>query len=242
MVRDSAIIVTWDGKQIQKILPCDSGKTISIKVNASKGCHQLGFCASGCPTESFHQASICNVALYEKQCIGGWGNNNLVVNGDFEQTQCAYSWCIWNAQSVGNSVPGWTPSPEIEIGKGTVYNNALGTSWVAELDPNASTCIKQKIALQTGKHQLGFDWAGRSGISADSNQFDVKLNGQVLKSIKPADSDVHRDTVEFQIDSCPAESTIEFCGTGASDSYGSSVDNIKLAKWDQCATYKIVKY
>lgn len=89
-------------------------------------------------------------------------------------------------------VPGWTPSPEIEIGKGTTYTNVFGTSWVAELDPNKNTCIRQKVDLKPGRKLLTFDWAARNGISYSSVQFDVKVNGQVLKSFAPADYNLHK--------------------------------------------------
>lgn len=83
-VSESAVIVSWDGKQVRKILPAESGKTLKFKVNTSKGYHQLTFCPEGCATERIHQCSIKNVAIYEKQCVGGWGNN-IVKNGDFEK-------------------------------------------------------------------------------------------------------------------------------------------------------------
>lgn len=243
MVRDSAVIVSWDGQQVYKVLPCDSGKTIRFKVNTSKGCHKLSFCTAGCPTENLHQDSICNVALYEKQCVGAWGTANLVLNGDFEQNQCSGPWCLWNQSTIQpTSVPGWTPSPEIEVGRGTTYTNVFGTSWVAELDPNANTCIKQNISIQPGQNLLTFDWAARQGVSAQSNQFDVKINGEVLKSFLPANGNLNHESAEFSLNTCPAQSEIAFCGTGNSDSLGAVVDNIKVVSWDKCASYNIVKY
>jgi hypothetical protein len=52
------------------------------------------------------------------------------------------------------------------------------------LDPNANSCIRQKLNINPGKYSLKFDWAGRSGIQTASNEFEVKLNGKVLKSLK----------------------------------------------------------
>jgi hypothetical protein len=63
-VRDSAIYLSWDGQTIKKLLPCDSGNGIKIKLTASKGTHTLGFCSAGCPTEISHQACISNVVIY----------------------------------------------------------------------------------------------------------------------------------------------------------------------------------
>ena len=168
-VRDSALIVIWDNQEIGRVLPCDNGKTLRFKVNTSKGYHFLKFCTAGCATEKPHQISINNVAIYEKKCVGGWGKD-IIVNGGFEQNSCGSSWCLWTASNIQpNNVPGWTPSPEIEVGKGTVYNSNLGSSWVSELDPNRNTCIKQKVPLKPGKALLTFDWAGRVGVSYESS-------------------------------------------------------------------------
>lgn len=93
-------------------------------------------------------------------------------------------WCLWdrNTCKQDSVVPGWIANPEIEVGRGTIYNQVLGNSWVAELDANANTCIRQNLQLEGGKHTLLFDWASRAGVDAHSTSFDVKLNGQGLKS------------------------------------------------------------
>ena len=124
-VSESAVIVSWDGKQVGKIMPADSGKTLKFKENTSKGYHQLTFCPKGCATERIYQGSIKNVVIYEKQCVGGWGKD-IVKNGDFEQNSCSSPWCIFNSNQYSaafSPVPSWTPSPEIEIGRGNIYNS-----------------------------------------------------------------------------------------------------------------------
>jgi hypothetical protein len=102
--------------------------------------------------------------------------------------------------------------------------------------------MRQTVSLTPGKHSLSFDWAARVGTQIATNTFDVKVNGQVVKSIAPADTNVHRDNIEFTLSSCSGDSTIEFCGTGNSDTYGALIDNIQLSKYDECATFSIVKY
>jgi hypothetical protein len=80
---ESAVVVLWDGKEIGKVSPANSGKTLKFPVSTSKGYHQLSFCPSGCATERPYQISIKNVVVYEKQCVGGWGKD-IVKNGGFE--------------------------------------------------------------------------------------------------------------------------------------------------------------
>jgi hypothetical protein len=155
-VSESAVIFSWDGKRIGKVLPADSGKRLKFKVNTSKGCHQLTFCPEGCETEKIHQGSIKNVVIYEKQCVGGWGKD-IIKNGGFEQNSCKSASCIFNSSQYSaafSPVPSWTASPAIEIGRGNVYNRKLGTSWVSDLDAKPNTCIKQKVPLQPGRALL----------------------------------------------------------------------------------------
>jgi hypothetical protein len=52
---------------------------------------------------------------------------NLIVNGDFAQNSCNQDWCIYNTV---DAVQGWIPEPEIEIGYGAVYSDALTTERV----------------------------------------------------------------------------------------------------------------
>ena len=93
-----------------------------------------------------------------------------------------------NADSASNPVQYWIQSPEIEVGKGYVYNTKLGDSWVTELDPRKNSCIKQKVPLQAGKALLEFDYAGRVGTKAKSEEFSVKLNGVLVAPLfKPSD-------------------------------------------------------
>ncbi len=56
---------------------------------------------------------------------------DLMVDGGFEQTKCALAWCGWNKYNFRQEyVPAWIPQPQIEVGRGTVYTNVMGNSWV----------------------------------------------------------------------------------------------------------------
>jgi hypothetical protein len=167
-VSKSAVVVSWDGKEIGKVFPESSGTKIKFSVSTSKGHHQLSFCPSGSSTEKSFQISIKNIAVSETQCVGGWGKN-IVKNGDFEINDCCEQSCIFNtnslnANSASSPVRHWISgheSGQIEVGKAYVYNANLGTSWVSELDANGNTCIKQKVPIQAGRVRLEFDYAAK---------------------------------------------------------------------------------
>ncbi len=55
------------------------------------------------------------------------------------------------------------------------------------------TCIKQKVALKPGKQLLKFDWAARKQNTHGAfytSEFDVKVNGRMIKRIDPKDYSV----------------------------------------------------
>ncbi len=82
-LKDSTLAVTINGQVVHKVLPCENGKTIKIKVpKLSSGPHVLGFCVYGCPTEPLHTVFICGVSITETQCVGQW-TGDLVTNGGF---------------------------------------------------------------------------------------------------------------------------------------------------------------
>lgn len=113
-----------------------------------------------------------------------------------------------------NAVTGWTPDPEIEVGYGSVYSNNLGNERVVELAPNFNSCIRQSIkSLQSGCYQLKFEYAARKERAFDDCTFAVSLNGNTLKTITPADYQVHSEVIDVEINSgCEAE--LKFCGVG----------------------------
>jgi hypothetical protein len=125
--------------------------------------------------------SPINISYEQTQCIGAWGNYNYIVNGDFEQNKCPNDCCVWSDKSGDDLVYGWIPNPEIEVGRGYFYNKILGNSWVSELDALKNTCIKQKIILNTGLYLLTYDAIAKAGIVLESNKFEVKLDGIVVK-------------------------------------------------------------
>ena len=52
---------------------------------------------------------------------------NLVVNGDFSNHTCKLNTCIYKPinYTLGQYVASWYPNPDIEIGKGFLYNSVI---------------------------------------------------------------------------------------------------------------------
>ena len=50
----------------------------------------------------------------------------MIVNGDFEDTKCSNEFCIYFKSTIKDNLPGWIPSPELEVGKETLYNEVWG--------------------------------------------------------------------------------------------------------------------
>jgi hypothetical protein len=88
--------------------------------------------------------------------------------------------------------------------------------------------------MKEGKYQLKFDWANKIGINFDSNGLEVRISGQTLQSFEVTNYDIQRETVEFVLDKAPSDALLEFCGTGKSDAFGATIDNIQLTKYNTC--------
>ena len=60
-------------------------------------------------------------------------SQDLVVNGGFERNQCsAERLCVWNNSTSFRPefLPGWTPYPEVELGRSNIYNSNFKSLWV----------------------------------------------------------------------------------------------------------------
>ena len=76
---------------------------------------------------------------------------------------------------------------------------------------------------------MKFERAARDGLwDQKSNRFKVVFNGKLVKDFLPKDYKIHKETLKLK--GRNGKNTINFIGTGVSDSYGSQVDNIKLLK------------
>lgn len=80
----------------------------------------------------------------------------------------------------------------------------------------------------SNKFDLSFQYACRQGVSFGSCLANVLWNDQIIVSIVPSDYNVHTYTVQVQVKA--GENRLQIEGAGISDSYGLTVDNVKLIR------------
>jgi hypothetical protein len=167
--------------------------------------------------------------------------SNIVLNGDFSSPNVHGSWGIFN------DISGWKGTG-IEIGFGpSAYG--LGTSQECELDGNGNYEITQYFTFDnqfnllsnnvascnnpfpgsTLTYKLEFDWAVRTaGTSdADTSKANILWNNVVIGSLQYGGSTgINHATFTVTLNS--GDNVLQFDGTGKSDSYGVSIDHVKL--------------
>jgi len=149
---------------------------------------------------------------------------NLIVNGSFEEPT-AFGPGQW---TLYNSIPGWTPvnGQQIEIGYGGVYGvSGYDGNNVMEMDSRGNVVVDQIVGTAGGSYVLSFLYAQRAGVSPTSGSFEVWWNGSFLASFAPTTTAMalYSTTVTGAL-----LNTLEFRGTGTSDSYGAILDDVQL--------------
>jgi len=151
---------------------------------------------------------------------------NLIVNGSFENTP-GLNQGTWGLFCAGQ-VPGWDPvgTTPLEIGLGTTYGvtGYVGNN-VMELDSTANVTVDQIVGTSGGSYTLSFLFARRNGVSSSSCSFDVYWNGGLQTSITPTSTAMSLFSMTV---TGAALNTLEFRGTGASDSLGGILDDVQL--------------
>lgn len=226
--------VIWNDKVILSIVPSDYAvHTFNLVVSAVAGQNTLQI--EGAGISDSYGLIVDNVQLIRQGT-----SLNIVVNGGFEQPSVGASWGIFN------SIPGWTGTG-IEIGYGTIYHNGWN-SQVVELDGHSNyqitqvfnfdanfeivsgvSCSTNSFNGQTLAYTLEFDYAARAnGVSsAFTSRADVIWNNVVVGSINPQDYAVHHGSILVQLK--PGENALSFDAASTSDSFGLTIDNVKLS-------------
>jgi hypothetical protein len=153
---------------------------------------------------------------------------NLIVNGNFSNSLCKSNWCIFRTK---DSVKGWIPDPEIEIGNGNVYSDFIKNEKVVELAANANGCIYQEVKnIQPGNYELRFDHAARKGIDFNDCQFSVSFNGKLLKEFIHKNYSVHSEKFDVTMEKV-TNTTLRFCSFGGvSNDVGAILKNVSLVQ------------
>lgn len=81
----------------------------------------------------------------------------------------------------------------------------------------------------SNKFTLSFDYACREGVAFGSCMADVLWNNQIIFSIVPVDHIIH--SYSIQLIAHAGENRLQFEGAGISDSYGLTIDNVKLIRF-----------
>ncbi|PQQ22702.1 MARTX multifunctional-autoprocessing repeats-in-toxin holotoxin RtxA [Photorhabdus hindustanensis] len=138
-------------------------------------------------------------------------NENLIVNGDFEQGNQGW-------QST-NGVEAYNPANAYGL------NNAGHGKRVSELDVDVNTTLSQELQnLSAGEVvSLSFDFAKRSGL-ASGEGMDVLWNGKSIFST--SGNEVEWQNKALQLTAQEGANRIEFKGTGWDDGLGYILDNV----------------
>ena len=157
----------------------------------------------------------------------------FIINGSFEDLGVGNAFTSPSGNPTWGqftTIPGWTSTgPKIEIGTGGTYGvTGFDGNNVMELDSTANVIVDQIVATPDGVYSLSFLYAARKNVAGPSNTFDVYWNGDLVASIAPTSSSMTLFKKNVTGKSGVGFNTLEFRGTGTSDSFGALVDNVQL--------------
>ena len=226
--------VLWNNVIIKSIIPTNNiFQTLSIRVAAAVGKNSLQFVGAG--TSDSYGLLIDDVSLVRDGTTA-----NIVVNGDFSSPNVHGSWGIFT------DIQGWK-GIGIEIGHPSAYG--IGSSQECELDGNQNYEITQYFIFDNQynilpdlascsdpfptrdlTYTLSFDWAVRTVNSnnLDSSQANVLWNNFVIASLKYTGSNAGVNHASYSVQLQSGDNILQFDGTGLDDSFGVSIDNVKL--------------
>ena len=145
--------------------------------------------------------------------------DNLLVNGSLE-----------TAGATGNlgsaALPGWTGANNVELWL-TGLNGVAARAGRTFVEVDGGTgALSQTVKTVAGSpYTLSFDLAGRPGFVA-SSKLDVVVNGTIIGTITPADSNWHRYSFTFN---GTANDTVAFRPVaGDTDTVGALIDAVLL--------------
>lgn len=158
--------------------------------------------------------------------ISGVASANLVQNGSFEANiQPSGTWGLYPSLTDWNLVSG----PSIELRNNNVGQASDGVNFV-ELDSTANSAMAQTISSTTAGsvYQLLFDYSPRIGQPASTNDIAVYWNGKLLADITGNGGSTNLwKTYSFLVTATGTD-VLKFAAAGVSDSYGGSLDNVRL--------------
>ena len=153
-------------------------------------------------------------------------SGNLVVNGSFEDTSVTLG--TWIPLS---DILGWTSSNGIEVRNNVAGTASDGNNFV-ELDVYSNSNMVQTLNTANKViYRLTFDYSPRMEQSTSTNTIEVYWDGILLDTITGngiGASDNVWTTHTYTITATSTSTILEFRAAGISDSYGGSLDNVKV--------------
>jgi hypothetical protein len=151
--------------------------------------------------------------------LGASAATNLVTDGSFEDTAVAAG--TWTTVATTD---GWVSTNGLELRDNVVGTAQNGVNF-AELDTSKNSSIGQTLATSAGNYTLSFWVEDRPGTAASTNGISYTVNG-VTKTIVGGTTPGW--TLFTETFTTTGATTLSFAATGASDSLGSSLDNISV--------------
>ncbi len=226
--------VLWNNVIIKTIIPTDNiFHTFTIRVAAAVGKNSLQFVGAG--ISDSYGLLIDDVSLVRDGTTA-----NIVVNGDFSSPNVHGSWGIFT------DILGWK-GIGIEIGHPSAYG--IGSSQQCELDGNQNYEITQYFIFDNQynilkdlascsdpfpnrdlTYTLSFDWAVRTVNinNLESSQANVLWNNFVIASLRYTGNNAGVNRASYSVQLQSGDNILQFDGTGLEDSFGISIDNVKL--------------
>jgi hypothetical protein len=172
---------------------------------------------------------------------------NIVLNGDFSNPNVQGSWGLFNGISGWNGVG-------IEVGYASNYG--IGTNQQCELDgsvnyeisqyftfdnlynqisnENIATCNSPQSAAAL-KYTLEFDWAIRTlgAANTDTSKANILWNDVVIASLGcNGNQGINHASLTVSLNA--GDNFLQFDGTSSSDTYGVTIDNVRLTSAYNC--------
>nr|WP_310622130.1 cadherin-like domain-containing protein [Pseudovibrio sp. M1P-2-3] len=161
---------------------------------------------------------------YSTSNLAGIGNDNLIVNGSFEDADLGSR--SWGSFVDGVGVAGWEGG-RIEIqDEGLGFNATDGRQWM-ELDAEREVdTIYQDIQTEAGQtYQLTFDVATRVW---ESSTFDVVWNGESIATVNPAWGQGW-STITLSVEGTGGVDRLAFTELASqNNAFGALIDNVGL--------------
>jgi hypothetical protein len=152
---------------------------------------------------------------------------NLLLNGSFEDdAQGTGSWSIYS------NLTGWSGGASgIEL-RDNVAGTAQDGSNYVELDTRSNSWLSQSFAtVANAAYTLSFYYSNRTNTAVATNGISFGLGAGAVGAPTLAfnsSSDNQWHLVNYDFIATGASTTLTFAALGTSDSYGSSLDNVKV--------------